>query len=143
MRRFFAIVGLVVFAGCSLNNMPSPVANYRPVPDARLYASVADISGVTSVDLTWTNGFDNPNGYGGDIRVRRDVDVVEILDRALAILRQGRPGASLGGIQVAPEGAFAISPTDFGLWTESDFTARYGHQPGSGLPPPTPLRRTR
>ena len=143
MRGIFIVLMLSVLGGCSLDNLPTPRATYAPVADATLYARIAAIPGVTAVDVRWTNGFDNPNGYRGTIDVRANANEVQILDRALAILRQGRPSADLGGLEVAREGAFVVFASDFGLWTQSDYTARYGPQPGSGLPPPTPLQRSR
>lgn len=143
MHRIAFAIALFVIAGCSLGNVPTPRATYAPVPDAILYQSLAQIPGVARVDVGWTNGFDNANGYGGTIYARRGADEVDILDRALAILRQGRPSAYLGAIEVARPDAFVIFASDVGLWTPADFTARYGPQPGTGVPPPNPLKRVR
>lgn len=143
MRWSVAVLIMIALTGCSLGNMPTPRATYAPVPDARLLERLALIPGVTHATLRWSNGFDNPNGYHGSIDAGRGADAAAILDRALALLRQGRPGADLGGIHVAPASEFAVWPTDFGLWTQADYTARYGPQPGTGLPPSTPLIRTR
>ncbi|MGN6721836.1 MAG: hypothetical protein ACTHJM_04415 [Marmoricola sp.] len=118
-----------------------PRASYAPVADVRLYARIATIPGVVRAGVRWSNSFDFPNGYRGTVYVVRAADATTILDRSLAILRQGRPGADLGGIEVLPEGAFATFPSMFGLETQADYTARYGPQPGSGTPPRTPLMR--
>jgi len=143
MPKILLALALVVLSGCSLSNLPTPRATYRPVPDPALCARIAAIPGVTGVDLRWSNGFDNPNGYRGSIHIKAHTDAVQVLDRALAILRQGHPAADLGGLEVAPDGSFATSPLDVGLMTQADYTARYGPQPGTGIPPPTPLRLRR
>lgn len=141
VKYFFLWAALLILGGCSLNNMPMAKATYAPISDAALYRQIAAIPGVTAVDLHWTNGFDNPNGYSGDVYARKASDGLSTLDRVLAILRQGHPGASLAGVQVAVQGEFTVSPPDVGLWSESDYQGRYGPQPGTGVPPDTPLRR--
>lgn len=138
--RFLSLAALLVLGGCSLNDLPMPKATYAPISDAMLYQQIAEIPGVTDVDLHWTNGFDNPNGYSGDVYAREGSDCLAILDRVLAILRRGHPGTSLAGVQVAVQGEFTVSPPDAGLWSESDYQKRYGPQPGTGVPPDTPLR---
>lgn len=143
MRRLSVLLLLLAVAGCSLGNLPTPRATYRPTPDAELYARIASLPGVTGVKIRWTNGFDFPNGYRGTIDARRGTNGASILDHALAILRQGRAGASLTGLEVAPEGEFAVFPSEFGLKGQADYTARYGPQPGAGLPPATPLIKPR
>jgi hypothetical protein len=143
MRRLLLVLILTGLTGCSLDNLPTPRATYRPVIDAALYARIGQVPGVTDVRVRWTNGFDFPNGYRGIIAVRRGGDAADVLDRVLAILRQGRAGAALDGIKVAATGTVGVFAEDFGLVTQADFTARYGPQPGTGVPPPTPLQRRR
>lgn len=143
MHRALMILALFLLAGCSLNNMPTPRATYSPVSDVSLYRRVANIPGVTGVELRWTNGFDNPNGYGGTVYAGRDSDDVAILDQVLAILRQGRPGADLDAIEVWRMGSYPVFPSEFGLKGQADYTARYGPQPGTGVPPATPLIKPR
>jgi hypothetical protein len=143
MRAIFLTLVLGVLSGCFLSSPPTPRATYRPVPDRQLYARIAKLPGVVGVHLNWKNGFENPNSYGGEIRSARGADKIEILDRALAILRQGRPGASFGGLEVVPPDDFVLGPGHLGLLGPADYTARYGPQPGTGVPPPTPLQRTR
>lgn len=143
MRGIPLAIMFLALAGCSLSNLPTPRATYGPVPDERLYREIAKIPGVSRVELRWTNGFDRPNGYRGRVYTRRGIDAVNVLDHALAILRQGRPGASFGGFEVVPDSGFALGPSHVGLETQADYTARYGPQPGTGLPPPTPLRLRR
>lgn len=138
MRRLWFLLAFVVLAGCSHGPTASK-PTYTPVPDAVLYARIAKINGVESSDLNWVNRFGQSNSYGGDIHVRAGVDAAHVLDEALAILRMGRPGAFYTSVEVFQPGASAISPTDFGLWSQADYTQRYGPQPGTGLPPQTPL----
>lgn len=143
MRRLILVVVTLAVAGCSLDNLPTPRATYRPVPDAQLYSRIMRIPGVVGAELRWTNGFDSPNGYGGTIDGERTANAAMILDRALAILWQGRPGADLGAIEVISKGDLAVFPSEFGLKGQADYAARYGPQPGTGVPPATPLIKPR
>jgi len=143
VRAACLVIVLLSLMGCSLANPPTPRATYRPISDEILRARIAALAGVTRVELRWSNGFDNANSYGGVVEVGRDVEPIAVLDRVLAILRLGRPGADLGGVRVARPSALDVSATLVGLWSQADYTARYGPQPGTGVPPPTPLIRTR
>lgn len=137
--KYLGLAVLLVLAGCALNNPSTPRTTYAPIPDRTLYARIAKVPGVTKVDIGWVNRFGEANTYVGDVEVRAGIDQVRVLDRSLAILRQGRPGAFLA-IQVFRPGSTAISPQDFGLWSIADYESRYGPQPGAGVPPPRPLR---
>lgn len=132
---------LLALVACSLSSPETPRATYTPTPDTALYVRIAKIPGVINVDIGWVNRFGDTNTYVGRIRVRRGIGQVSILDQSLAILRQGRPGAFLV-IQVFRRGSPAITPQDFGLRSIADYESRYGPQPGSGLPPPRPLKRS-
>lgn len=109
-------------------------AGYTPVPDQELFAEVAALPGVTSADVRWTDSFGNSNVYAGTVRVTRSADPEAVLDRVHAILRQGRPGATLG-VTVRQPGAPDTTAAQLGLYTAADVEERYGPQPGDGRPP--------
>ena len=113
---------------------------YRPVPDQQLFDRVAEVADVQSVDLTWSDSFGDNNTYQGTVTARRGADQAEVLDRTIAILRQGHAEASMAIFVEAP-GGYSIGPSDLGLVTPDDLMQRYGPQPGDGEPPaqaPTP-----
>lgn len=144
MRRLLPVLALLSCVVCGCSSSPKAVkAPYTPIPDSVLFARIATLPGVVRSDLTWVNRFGDSNSYGGQVRVRAGVDGVHILDSILAILRQGRAGAFYGAVEILEPRQFAITPTDFGLWSQADYTARYGPQPGTGVPPSTPLNRRR
>jgi len=143
MRRRLLLLAAAAWlvSGCSSGGSPARAA-YVPVPDSVLYSRIAHLPGVTHADLGWTNKFGHPNAYGGVIDVRRGVDPVHVLDEVLAILWTGRPGASLQGVIINPQGEDEVFTTTVGLGSPSALAARYGPQPGNGVPPPTPLKRS-
>jgi hypothetical protein len=137
-----AVLGLVValaLTGCGPDESEPPTPSYTPVADARLFAEVGDLPGVISEDLRWVDKFGDSNRYGGYVYVRRKADQCRVLDEAFAILRKGRPGASIFvGVLVGPPSpsqgeGFTMALADLDLI--ADPTKRYGEQPDTGRPP--------
>jgi hypothetical protein len=133
------VVCLLVLTGCLLGGNgaadPDPSPTYDPVPDDQLYAQVARVEGVRSVDLDYMDSFANPNSYGGTIAVERDAkNVAHIVDQACAILWQGHPDASILFEVTLPDRS-TVSSTAYHLADPQDLEKRYGPQPGTGEPP--------
>ena len=128
------VLALLMAAGCG--GSPEDVhATYSPVPDARLFAQVRELPGVTRAHVFYASDF-NGKGYYGNVWVRRGVDARKTLDRVFAILWQGRPEAAIGSpIEVDRLGKPLVSALDLGLKSYSDWVKRYGPQPGDGKPP--------
>lgn len=142
MRRWVVplavVLALVVACGPADDPAPStgPTGSgYTPVPDDELFARVARLPGVTRAEVSHTDVFGDETKYRGDIVVGRRTSEVETLDRAIAILRQGRPGAMMALSVYSPDSDRMYTARDLGLFTPEDLTDRYGEQPGTGEPP--------
>jgi len=130
MRTLLTAVLATLLAACG--GAPKPA--YTEVPEQDLYAAIGRIPGVTKVNLTSYDGAPQGTGYNGQIVIDRSADPVAVLAHVLAILWQGMPDANYDSVRVLKD----TSPTrasDVGLIRHADFEARYGPQPGSGVPP--------
>lgn len=140
MRRLpMWLIGLMLLtAACSSSGSdPEPTSSdYTPVPDADLFARIADIPGVEKVDIRYVGTFPESK-YGGEITIATGTDAQDVLDAAYAILRQGRRdvGISVFGIQDRTSITFDRLGGRSGI--PSELKKRYGPQPGTGTPPPT------
>ena len=125
------VLGLSACGGSSKGE--EPAGDYTPVADRELYSQVEALPGVRRVDVGYSDSFGNSNIYQGEIQVADDADLRDILDRAIAILRQGAPDATMG-LTVYSSTA-SVTPRDLDLGTAADLEQRYGPQPGTGEPP--------
>lgn len=136
-----AVVALCMIVGACGSESPPSGPDYTPIPDKELFAQIANISGVTEVDLSYRDTFESGSDYVGTIKIDSDADPAVVLDHALAILRQGRWQASM--TVVALQGKSQTATDVLGLKSPGEpfLTERYGPQPGDGKPPvstPTP-----
>lgn len=139
MRRLtLLLIGAMLLVGaCSSSDSDGGLPrspDYAPRPDAELFAAVADLPGVTSVDLRFNDTYP-ANGYVGRVTIESGVDPQQLLDTVYAVLRQGRPGAtiSVNGIQDGTTLRFELLGGRAG--TAVALEKRYGPQPGDGTPP--------
>jgi hypothetical protein len=127
-------------AGCSPSegtlDGPEPTVSYTPVPDDELFADVAELPGVSQVDLEFDDSSTGGYGYVGDLRLEPGGDPVQALDRVIAILRQGRPEAAMTIEVRQPDRTTTTVDLPMRSATEPYLTDRYGPQPGDGSPPP-------
>lgn len=138
MSRIIAVVlGLLLVAGlgaCAKEEEPVK-PDYTPVADSELFRRIEAIPGVVDSEVGFRRSATYGTEYFGPITVEEGADAPAILDRAYAILRQGRFDV---GITVrAVQGGKQISSDSFGLTvgTEPNLRERYGPQPGDGSPP--------
>ena len=138
MHTISRIAALVVFcaviAGCGGSEAPDG-PDYAPIPDKQLFAQIAAIPGVTTVDLSYRDEFGNSNDYVGEIGVDPSADAAMVLDHGLAILRQGRWRASMSVFVVQNARRISTNVLEMNAPTDRRLTERYGPQPGNGLPP--------
>lgn len=134
-----ALVGALLLVGCGRAEPADP--GYRPVPDEELFSRIAALPEVTEVDIDFVDTVTNGRTYIGDIQVTPEAEPLAVLDRAIAILRQGRYGASMGlsVLRPGPTGRLRVTHGfELGISpSEPDLTERYGPQPGTGEPPET------
>ena len=106
-----------------------------------------DLPHVTEARLAFRDDLTDGRTYTGSLQSDGAVNPYETLDAAVAILRQGRPGADIViTIDVPTSSGPALQLTSTTLLDrgqQDPLTARYGPQPGDGLPPadqpvPTP-----
>jgi hypothetical protein len=130
-----------VLAGCGEGDSSS----YTPKESTVLFAEIAAIDGVTSVDVGEFEsaglGGSRP-AYRGTVRVDDSAEPLQVLDQVLAILRQGLPGASLRDV-VVHQGATGFYDAAYVGLGDALLGERYGPQPGTGTPPEDqpPLKR--
>ncbi len=127
-------IAVALMTGCRPGG-DDPKASYDPAPDDDLYAEIADLDGVTKVKIRFVEGFARTNNYGGEIVVDDPERALEVLDRAIAILWQGREGALADLIVLGPDNQLLKYTSDLGLRKPADYEERYGPQPGTGEPP--------
>lgn len=139
MRRFpFLLLGIVLLLGaCGTDDSDgaqprSP--DYTPRPDTELFTAIAQLPGIQEVDVSYNDTWPE-NGYVGEVTIAGDVDAQATLDRVYAVLRQGRPRASItvGGVQDGTSVRFELLGGRAGTPVALD--KRYGPQPGDGTPP--------
>ena len=108
--------------------------DYTPTPDAELFAAAGRVPGVSAVDIGFNDTWPE-KGYKGEVTIDAGVDPQGVLDAVYAILRQGRPGASItvGGVQDGTSLRFELLGGRAG--TPVALEKRYGPQPGDGSPP--------
>lgn len=96
---------LVLVAGCvaGASDDSSAPASDGAVPDDVLFGQVAALPGVETADLRFEHPFGNPAAYAGEITIEAGADPVCVLDEALSVLHQGRPGVDLG-VRVTSDG---------------------------------------
>lgn len=127
-------VAVALMTGC-LPGGEDDGGGYEPVPDDELYAEIAALDGVQEVDIRFVEGFGRTNNYGGELTVADPDRALELLDRAIAILWQGREGALADLLVLGPDRQLLHYPSDLGLRKPADYEERYGPQPGTGEPP--------
>ena len=99
-RRLVALAScaaVVMLSGC-LRGVGEDASDSGPegsVPDAVLFAQVADLPGVASADLVFQHPFGYSAAYAGQITVEDGADPLCVLDEALSVLHQGRDGVDL------------------------------------------------
>ncbi len=145
-----ALVALAA-AGCvggsSGSGTPSP--SWTPVPDDELVARVRALPHVTDASIAFRDNITDGIGYRGTVTTDGRENPYEVMDRAYAILRQGRPGTIWVSVTVPTSNGVPRSYDDGPLLGDPTagrserLDARYGPQPGDGTPPagepvPTP-----
>ncbi|MET0929416.1 MAG: hypothetical protein ABWX74_07850 [Aeromicrobium sp.] len=135
-RLSVLLLGVLLAGACSFGGSDDgpKKADYTPIPDAELYASIAALPGVEKVDVAY-NGTWPESKYGGEITIASGVDAQQVLDQAYAVLRQGRfdVGISVFGLQ--DNTSIKFDGLDGRSGIPSELTQRYGPQPGDGTPP--------
>lgn len=139
MRRSTPLPALVLLGVALLWSVtscaqPAPKPGYTPVPDKQLYSRIAELPGVAKVDISYQDDLDDPATYVGEINLAPRADPEQVLDQAMAILRQGRFRALMALSAYPPTSPAIYSDTVAGH-TRDDLDTRYGPQPGSGQPP--------
>lgn len=127
MKRLLLTTLFSALAGCG---GPS----YTPRPDAEIFRAVSAVPGVVAADLRSHEGGAEGTGYEGDVTVKDGADPATVIDAVLALLWQGLPDAGYTGVAFYVDGR-ALRAADAGLLTHQDLEARYGEQPGTGVPP--------
>lgn len=126
-----------VLGGCGDGGNGDGDASYTPKKSSQLYAEIAAIDGVTSVDIGEYEsaglGGSRP-AYRGQVRVTDAADPLQVLDQVLAILWQGLPGASLRDV-VVHQGDTGFYDAPYAGLGDALLKERYGPQPGTGKPP--------
>lgn len=108
---------------------------YTAKADAELFKAIRELPGVARTDMMdSTTGFQEGTGYSGYILLEHGADTAAVIDATLAILWQGRRNAGYGLIQWNQDRK-GYRDTDVGLFDHDDLEARYGPQPGTGVPP--------
>ncbi len=108
---------------------------YEPRSDEELFQAIAELPGVKATNsMDSTTGFQEGTGYSGYITLEPTADPATVIDATLAILWQGRKGAEYGLVEWLKDGK-GYRESDVGLIDEADYEARYGEQPGTGVPP--------
>jgi hypothetical protein len=138
------LVPLLVALTCLLGGCGKDDADYTPKEAATLFAEIAAMPGVTEVHLEeyGPSGIgEHRSAYQGYVQVDDAADPLQVLDRVLAILWQGIPGADLSSVRVH-QGDALYDAAYVGLG-DPLLTKRYGSQPGTGEPPADqpPLRK--
>ena len=139
MRRMtLLLIGVMLLVGaCSSSDSEDGLPrspDYTPRPDAELVAAVADLPGVAAADIRFNDTWPE-KGYVGRVTIESGIDAQQVLDTVYAVLRQGRPGAtiSVNGIQDDRSVRFELLGGRAG--TAVALQKRYGPQPGDGTPP--------
>jgi hypothetical protein len=137
MSRARVLIAVLLLSGLLSACGPAKDADkpsYRAVPDKELFARIARLPGVTKVAVTYSDTFTSTNSYAGNVYVKADASSKDVLDKTLAILWQGHPGAAMTSVAVAPQGKVQVFPADLGLMSRKAYVDRYGPQPGDGKP---------
>lgn len=137
-RAALALAGavLVLLTGCvrGASDDASASAPEGPVPDEALFRQVAGLPGVATADLRYQHPFGNPAAYAGEITIEEGADPVCVLDEALSVLHQGRPGVELG-VRVTSGGRMYDLLSLVGR--DGSAEGRYGPQPTEPQPTAT------
>jgi hypothetical protein len=141
LRHLGAVSALLTVAATS-GCFWSGTKGYQPVPDDLLYAQVAALPHLSKiVDMGHSKGkFMELEAYYARVDSDGQVNPYELVDQICAIFHQGAPGASTE-VRVHlrnPDGSAAdlqFSSSELKTWLAQDRIARYGPQPGTGLPP--------
>ena len=106
-----ATLGLVLTSGCA-DDGPDP-----PFDDATLFAMAADLDGVTSARLSYTDTLGTTRMYSGLVEVDATADPRCVLYQTAGLLMQGRPGAGTPIVTVV-QGTSRTKTADlpFRLW---------------------------
>ncbi|WP_149203665.1 hypothetical protein [Actinotalea subterranea] len=130
-------LGLAVgsLAGCAFGGGARAAAedDRVPVPDEVLFDAVSEIAGVVRADLSYEDDVTDGSTYFGDIEVDADADPACVLDRAYALLWQGRDASvSVSVIQdgaYTQEDAIGVEGNQF----MGEMEERYGRRPKDGV----------
>lgn len=141
MRRhrplLLGLAALALLGGCvqGVSDDASTTSPEGAVPDDVLFDQIAELPGVASVeDLRFQHPFGYPPAYAGEITVDEGADPVCVLDEALSVLHQGRPGVDLG-VQVIADGRMYDLLTLVGR--DGSAEDRYGPAPTEPRPTAT------
>lgn len=133
LLRALVVVVILASLGACHDGKKDDEPDYTPIADDRLFQQIGDLPGVTDVSVKWSDDFGN-TGYIGRVTVDESADPVDTLDRAYAILRQGRYDAPIA-VTVVQDGRMT-SAAALGIGSSAaELTERYGPQPGTGEPP--------
>jgi hypothetical protein len=127
-------IAVALMSGCGPGG-DDDKPTYDPMPDEELYSEIEALDGVQQVDIRFVEGFARTNNYGGELTVTDPDRALELLDRAIAILWQGREGALADLLVLGPDRQLLHYTSDLGLRKPADYEERYGPQPGTGEPP--------
>lgn len=136
VRGLVTALGLVALTGCVFPGGSSdrPHEDVRiPVPDEVLFDAIATIPGVVDADVSYEDDFTDGSNYVGDIEVDADADPGCVLDRAYALLWQGRD-ASIG-VSVIQDDVYTHG-RDVGVEGNQfmgELEDRYGRRPKDGV----------
>lgn len=127
---------LLLLAGCvrGVSEDASGSAAEGAVPDDVLFRQVAVLPGVESADLRFQHPFGYPAAYAGEITIAAEADPVCVLDEALSVLHQGRPGAELGVLVVSDGRMYDLLSL---VGRDGSAEDRYGPQPTEPQPTAT------
>jgi hypothetical protein len=132
-----ALVVLAVLGRLLIGSQEPSEPTYDAVPDARLYADIAGLRGVTDVQVDY-DAQAAPAAYSGTVTVDASRRLCPVLDQVFAILRQGHQDAAIdvevvrtGGDQ-SPRRSLTMQDVDAAV--AADPGSRYGAQPGTGEP---------
>lgn len=76
-----------------------------PVPDDALFDAISGLHGVVDSSVTYQDDFGNGAMYSGAVTVEPGADARCVLYQVVAVLEQGREGASLGDVSVTGTGS--------------------------------------
>ena len=135
VRGLVAFVGLAALTGCASpdGSGGSREGERVPVPDDVLIEAIEGIPGVTESNVRYEDTFLNGSAYSGRILVEASADPLCVLDKAYALLWQGRDTSV--SVSVLQDGVFTTE-TDLGVngnQAMGEMEERYGRRPKDGV----------